>query len=128
MSKPIEVQLMEVLDEYQDSLRDKIHGDFEEIGKETSEDLRNVSKNTFKTHAKSRKYWRGWTYKMQGEGLDTRVTIYNRNAPGLTHLLENGHQVYAWGKNRGRYNGVKHIEPAEKEATERLLRKLTNDL
>lgn len=127
--KPIELQLAEILDEYQDELKDVIKDDFKTIGKETATDLKNTSKSMFKTGKGRKHYWSGWAYKVRGTGLNLIVTIYNRTAPGLTHLLENGHQVYVGRKNTGkRAEPHPHIEPAQQKATEELLRKLENDI
>ena len=37
--------------------------------------------------------------------------VHNKNAWQLTHLLEYGHAT----RDGGRYEGIKHIEPNEKE-------------
>ena len=126
----VEVQLMEILNEYHDELKDKIEDDFKEIGKETRDDLKNVSQNMFKTKKGGRKhYWSGWSFKLRGSGLGTTVVIYNRTYPSLTHLLEKGHQVYVGRKNTGkRARAFPHIEPAQEKATELLIRKIKDDL
>ena len=129
MSSSVEAQLWEVLNEYQDELKEKVHDDFEEVGRETAEDLRTVSQNKFKKGPGRKRYWRGWTFKVRGTGLETTVTIYNRTKPSLTHLLENGHQVYVGRINTGKRAAAHlHIEPAQKKATELLIRKIKNDL
>lgn len=125
----VETQLMEILNEYQDELKEKVHEDFEFVGESTKEELRTVSKSTFNTKKGRKHYWSGWVYKIRGTGLETTLTVYNRTYPSLTHLLENGHQVYVGRKNTGkRARAFPHIEPAQKKATEMLIRKIKDDL
>ena len=129
MNSSVEAQLWEVLNEYQDELKEKVHDDFEEVGRETAEDLKTVSQNKFKQGPGRKHYWRGWTFKVRGSGLETTVTIYNRTKPNLTHLLENGHQVYVGRIDTGKRAAAHpHIEPAQKKATELLIRKIKNDI
>lgn len=120
MSKPIEIQLSEILHEYTEELGRKAEGIFKDIGKETSSDL----KTTSPTGPHRKHYKSGWTYKTEGSGLETKVVIYNKSKPSLTHLLENGHEVYP----RGHVDAIPHIEPAQRKATEELIEKLKGAL
>ena len=120
MSKPIEIQLSEILQEYTEELDAKAEGIFKDIGKETASGLRTDSP----TGPHREHYKNGWTYKTQGKGLNTKVVIYNKSKPSLTHLLENGHEVYP----RGHVDAIPHIEPAQRKATEELIEKLEGAL
>lgn len=120
MSKPIEIQLSEILQEYTEELGHKAEGIFKEVGKETSSDL----KTTSPTGPHTKHYKDGWTYKTEGKGLNTKVVIYNKLKPSLTHLLENGHEVYP----HGHADAHPHIEPAQRKATEELIEKLEGAL
>lgn len=127
MPLTVDEQLAKVFEEYTDELGDKLHEEFTEIGEETSQELKDYSKATF--HHKAKKHYaNGWTYKVSGQKLDSMVKIYNKTKPGLTHLLENGHMILIRGKNYGRSKVFKHIEPAEKKATQELLERLKNDI
>ena len=65
------------------------------------------------------KYAKSWTVKRE----HGRYIIYNKQ-PGLTHLLENGHDVVVNGKKVGRAPAYPHIEEVndwiDKTVTERL--------
>lgn len=55
------------------------------------------------------KYASGWTSEVQKTRYSTTGTIYNKNQPGLAHLLEYGHASV----NGGRVAGRSHIAPVE---------------
>lgn len=120
MSKPIEIQLEEILREYTEELDAKAEGVFKDIGKETADDLRATS--PVGPHTKH--YKDGWTSKVTGSGLNTKVVVYNKLKPSLTHLLENGHEVYP----HGHADAHPHIGLAQQKATEELINKLRAEL
>lgn len=55
------------------------------------------------------KYAKGWTSTVETGKHGAQGTIYNKDVPGLTHLLENGHAK----RGGGRTAGVAHIAPVE---------------
>lgn len=118
----IEEQLNGIIDEYEKELAEQTTDTFKEVGKDTSKLLKNTSPKSAVSH---KHYANGWTYKVKGKGMESELTIYNKTKPGLTHLLENGHQVYRGKKNFGRWDGIKHIEPAEKKALNEIMTRLT---
>lgn len=64
-------------------------------------------------------YAKGWRAKVEESvGAGTTAVIYNAKKPGLTHLLEKGHEKRVGGFVRG----VPHIEPAFQQAAEELER------
>lgn len=119
----VNVQLNKILKEYTDELEVEAQQAFREVGKETKKELTDKSKQLF--HHKSQKHYAdGWRYTVRGKGLGLVLTVYNATKPGLTHLLENGHMILIRGKNFGRSKSFKHIEPAEKNAIDKLLKRL----
>lgn len=120
MSRTIEEQLAEILQEYAEELDAKAEVIFKEIGSETANNLKATSpRGGHKKH-----YADGWTSKVTEFGLNSKVVIYNRSKPTLTHLLEYGHEVYP----HGHANAYPHIEPAQQKATENLVEKLKEAL
>lgn len=71
-----------------------------------------------------KKYRKGWTVQ-KDKGT---YTVYNAKMPGLTHLLENGHEVIAYGKSCGRAKAHPHIKPAEEKAKERYIEEVVKEL
>ena len=120
----IENQLMDILNDYKEELGVEVYETFKAVGKETAVELKDKSRQLFH-HKSQRHYADGWTSKLSGKGMDTVVTIYNKLKPGLTHLLENGHMILINGINHGRSREFKHIEPAEKQATNELIERLS---
>lgn len=55
------------------------------------------------------RYNSGWKIK-KGK---TEATVYQASQPGLTHLLENGHDIVINGQKVGRARAIPHIKPAE---------------
>lgn len=86
--------------------------EFEQIAKEVAREGAKRLKETSPRGRGSRKghYADGWgvTYQRKGSGKFEFV-VHNKKKPGLTHLLENGHQ-----SNRGgRVKAIVHIKPVE---------------
>ena len=119
----VNVQLNKILKEYTDELEVEAQQAFKDVGKETKKELTDKSRQLF--HHKSQKHYAdGWRYTVRGKGLALVLTVYNATKPGLTHLLENGHMILIRGKNFGRSKAFKHIEPAEKNVIDKLMKRL----
>jgi len=56
-------------------------------------------------------YAKGWTSKFESKRLSSQGTIYNKDLPGLPHLLEHGHAM----RGGGRVPGRAHIAPVEEK-------------
>lgn len=69
------------------------------------------------------KYRRGWKVKkVKGE-----YTVYNTQYQ-LTHLLENGHDVVAWGRKVTRAKAQPHIKPVADWAQEEVVKRVEDGL
>ena len=56
----------------------------------------------------------GWTSQTETKRLSSQGVIFNKKAPGLAHLLENGHAL----RNGGRSRAFPHIAPVEEKLVE----------
>ena len=57
------------------------------------------------------KYASGWTSRYETNRYSAQGIIYNKDVPGLPHLLENGHAK----RGGGRTKGNPHIAPVEEK-------------
>lgn len=123
--KTLDIELSELLKDYKDEVEKITEEDFKTVAKETVNDLKATSPNDTGDYAKS------WTYKKSKGALSSvSYVVYNRKG-GLTHLLENGHDVVPAPKHEGkkkRVEGIPHIKPAEERAKEKLIRMIESDL
>lgn len=115
----VQIQLDKILHEYAKEVDDTTDKLMNEVAKETAQDLRNTSPS------RTGEYARGWRTKKNG---DMSFSVYNATKPQLTHLLNNGHVVVAFGKTHGRKNGDNHITNAEDKAAEKIIQELTQKL
>lgn len=105
-NKSISDQMAEILNEVRDGAEEAVTAGLKIVSKTAPAKLKDRSPR------KSGEYAAGWRAKR----LDKRtIVVYNATAPGLTHLLENGHMIVNKKGSYGRYNGVKHIAPVDQE-------------
>ena len=121
-------QMEKILDDYSKEVRRATSNSMDVVAKEGVKKLKNTSPRQAKHR---RKYAEGWAVKREktGTGIPV-VTIYNRTNPQLTHLLENGHDVYndRFGPKLGRANGKKHIGPVNDWAQSALPEEIKKEL
>ena len=116
------IEIEKLAETVSESLREysvEVFADVKEAVKEVSKEcLSEIKKNAPKS---SGDYKKGWRLKTEYDRKnDTRVIIYNKTTYQLTHLLEHGH-AKAGG---GRVEGKPHIAPAEKNAVEKLVKRV----
>lgn len=78
-------------------------------------EVRAASRSNFERH--SGKYASGWTSTIDSGRMSAAGVIHNAKAPGLPHLLENGHA----NRNGGRTSGRVHIAPVNDEVQRMLV-------
>lgn len=106
--KSLEIELGIILEEYSKLASETV----EKAARTSARSAVNKLKNT--SPRKTGDYASGWASKKQGHGY----VVYNRKAPGLTHLLEKGHVTRNKYGTYGRTPAHVHIAPVEKEAVE----------
>ena len=88
-----------ILNEYKDFAEDEMM----EIAKEIAEEGKNKLKTVSPRGVGSKKghYADGWRVTVERKGnMKFSFVIHNSKKPGLTHLLENGHQMRQGGRAR----------------------------
>lgn len=101
----------DILDEYGDSIRENVAEAVKAVSKKGAQAVKQAAKTTF---GGTGKYAAGWTSRVETGRYSTQGVIYNKDAPGLPHLLENGHANRGGGRTPGR----PHIKPVEEKVIE----------
>lgn len=96
---------------------EQLRRDVRAAARATTDELRNGAL----TPAVTGEYAAGWGYETELGVGHVRVTVHNKRKPGLTHLLEKGHEKFANGVDTGeRVPAYPHIEPAYEVGADRL--------
>ena len=93
----------------------------------TSKARNAVKRNAREVTSKARRrYSNGWMYKVDKTNNQWAATgtVYNKNQPGLAHLLEHGHAKRGGGRTRGR----PHVAPVEDQIANEALSELKREL
>ena len=116
----LEKEIMKALTEYADDITEVVEKDADKIGKEATEELKQISpKGARKSYAK------GWKLKKDKVGKNKYVVkIHNKTDYQLTHLLEFGHAT----RNGGRTTAQPHIRPTEEKYSEKFEKELRRDI
>ena len=114
-------EIDQILEKYGDDVKANVDEITKEFAKKGAKAVSASAKNNF---GGSGKYAAGWTSRYESGRVSAQGTIYNKDTPGLPHLLENGHAK----RGGGRVSGRPHISPVEeqlvKEYTEAVKSKL----
>lgn len=119
MSNSVEIQLRQIMDEYQLKVQTVSRSACRKVSRKLGRTLRSTSPR------RTGDYASGWGVKVLD--ADTFV-VYNKKMPGLTHLLENGHVIRNKYGTYGRAPAYKHIEPAADAAQEELIAEIEANL
>lgn len=100
------IGVKEVLDTFSKEFQERVDAAADTASKDTVKRLKNTSPRDTGDYAKS------WSRKKVPGGY----VVYNKNHPGLTHLLENGHALAnQFGSLGKRVRAYPHIKLAEQE-------------
>jgi len=108
------IEIEKALQEYTEEVEEAIAQIIEEDVEAAVKELREVSPK------KTGEYARGWAAQKEMSAGTIKMTIYNKNKPQLTHLLEFGHAK----RGGGRVSAIPHIAPVE----EKLIDQVTRDI
>lgn len=110
----VQIQMQELLDEYSRDVNEAVEKAAKESAKESAKMLMENSPVN-RRGKRPGKYAKGWRYKKDGE---RSYVVYNATDWQLTHLLENGHDIFRGGKYIGHFGGKPHIALAEQSGSE----------
>lgn len=128
MSRKVKIDnLADAVLEALEDFNDITERELEEIAREVAKEGAKKLKATSPKGAGSRKghYADGWSVKYERKGNGKfYFIVYNRKKPGLTHLLEKGHQLW----QGGRAQAIPHIKPVEEWCNEEFERRVKERL
>lgn len=101
-------EIKSILQEYSKDIQSEIEEDAIRIGKDSANELRHTSPK----RSNGGRYARGWTTKVEKGFSEISVTVHNKNAYQLTHLLEHSHLL----RNGKKSVPIVHIYPVEQNA------------
>lgn len=119
--EPIELgaELAKILQDYGKQAIEESKKAIDEVADELVANLKADSPDSGQAHAK--KYNKGWAKKVMFEStVEKRVTVWNKTAYQLTHLLEFGHAK----RNGGRVAAQTHIAPNADKAESELVKRI----
>lgn len=119
------------LEEYNKDVTIVTQQAIDEVSKEA---VKTLKKNSPK--GKSGKYGKGWAVKKESPKRSKfESVIYNKNAPGLAHLLENEHAITdrsnrSHGKTRpsSGFGGKVHIKPVDDWVEQELPKRISQKI
>lgn len=98
--------LVQVFTDYTEEVEDLVAKEVEETAKITQAEIK--ANSPVRKGPKGGGYKKGWSRRKSSKGGHTVYTIYNKDKPGLVHLLEKG-----WTTRKGnRVSGRPHVKPA----------------
>ena len=123
MAESIQVQMKNILNEYEEDVQRAANDAIKSVSKETVSRLKNTSPK------RTGKYARGWSLKSMGaHGSIVDIVVYNRTSWRLTHLLNNGHIIRNKSGAYGRKAGDNHIGKVEEWANAELQNEIERKL
>ena len=115
--------VMEALMEYKDITSEELENIAKAVAKEGAKKLKETSPKG--AGSKKGHYADGWSVKYIRAGTNKfSFVVHNRKKPGLTHLLEKGHQLWQGGRARA----IVHIKPVEEWCKEEYERRVKERL
>lgn len=105
----------EAVAEHVGATEEQLLEDVREVAKQARAQLRRDSPRG----EGARHYADGWSMRTQRKRGHVEAVVYNKDKPGLAHLLEKGHA----NRDGGRTPGKEHIRPAYEAAERELARR-----
>ena len=110
----LSAEINKILTEYGNEVQENVDDAARRVTKAGAKAVRGNAQSTFRVGNGEKNYAKGWTSKFETGRLSAQGIIYNKDLPGLPHLLEHGHA----NRNGGRTPGRVHIAPVEQKIIE----------
>ena len=110
----LSAEINKILTEYGNEVQENVDDAARRVTKAGAKAVRGNAQSTFRIGNGEKNYAKGWTSKFETGRLSAQGIIYNKDLPGLPHLLEHGHA----NRNGGRTAGREHIAPVEQKIIE----------
>lgn len=110
----LSAEINKILTEYGEEVQENVDDAARRVTKAGAKAVRGNAQSTFRVGNGEKNYAKGWTSKFETGRLSAQGIIYNKDLPGLPHLLEHGHA----NRNGGRTPGRAHIAPVEQKIIE----------
>lgn len=111
--------IMESLEEFNELATEEMEKIAKKVAKEGTKKLKATSPRGKGSGGRKGHYADGWSVKYIQEGANKfSFVVHNNKKPGLTHLLENGHQLPQGGRAKA-YPHIKEVEEWCNEEFER---------
>jgi hypothetical protein len=117
----LSAEVEKILNDYGENVQQNLGEIVKQMSKKGAQTLRSQSKGTFKGTGE---YAKGWTSRAETGRISAQGTIYNKDVPGLPHLLEHGHANRGGGRTPGR----EHIKPVEEALIKEFEQKVKSKL
>ena len=108
----LDTAISKILEEYGDDLKENVKSAAKAVTKKGVTAVKQGARSSFKG---SGDYPKGWTSKFEEGRISAQGIIYNKDLPGLPHLLEHGHAK----RNGGRVAGRIHIGNVEQDIVQK---------
>jgi len=115
------LEVGKILEEYGDNVQENINEIVSQMSKQGAKAVKSEARGTF---GGSGKYASGWTSQVETGRVSAQGTIYNKDVPGLPHLLEHGHANRNGGRTAGRIHIAKVEEQLVKDFESKVISKL----
>ena len=107
-------EINKILTEYGDKVQENVNDAAKRVTKAGAKAVKAGAQSSFKIGKGEKNYAKGWTSKFETGRVSAQGVIYNKDLPGLPHLLEHGHANRGGGRTPGRA----HIAPVERQIIE----------
>ena len=107
-------EINKILTEYGDEVQENVNDAAKRVTKAGAKAVKAGAQSSFKIGKGEKNYAKGWTSKFETGRVSAQGVIYNKDLPGLPHLLEHGHANRGGGRTPGRA----HIAPVERQIIE----------